>query len=142
MLATWKLIGDTAYGKAEMLGWLVDERGITPHIPVWDKSEENDELFGRSDFTWEAKANRYLCPGGKSLLHNRRKFKKKRSHITKAKTIIYRASKMDCDRCAMKTRCCPGEEPRICYAVRRTNLKATQTHDISNQQHASMPYHE
>jgi hypothetical protein len=107
-----KLIGDTAYGSAELLGWLVEEQGITPHIPVWDKSEEHDELFGRSDFSWEAEANRYLCPGGKSLLHNRRKFKKKRSHVTKAKTIIYRASKKDCDRCAMKVRCCPGKEPR------------------------------
>ena len=37
-LAPEKLIGDTAYGAAEMLNWLVDERGIEPHIPVWDKS--------------------------------------------------------------------------------------------------------
>ena len=95
-----------------MLGWLVDEQGITPHIPVWDKSEENDELYGRSDFTWEAEADRYWCPGGKPLLKNRRNFKKKRSHVTKAKTIIYRASKMDCDGCAMKARCCPGNDPR------------------------------
>jgi transposase len=33
-LAPEKLIGDTAYGAAEMLNWLVDERGIEPHIPV------------------------------------------------------------------------------------------------------------
>jgi hypothetical protein len=46
------------------------------------------------------------------LLHNRRKFKKKRSHVTKAKTVIYRASNKDCDRCAMKARCCPGKDPR------------------------------
>jgi hypothetical protein len=30
--------GDVAYGTGEMLGWLVD-RGIDPHIPVWDKSK-------------------------------------------------------------------------------------------------------
>jgi transposase len=107
-----KQIGDTAYGKAELLGWLVAEQGITPHIPVWDKSEEHDELFGRSDFAWEAEADRYLCPGGKPLLKNRRNFKKQRSHVTKAKTIIYRASKKDCDGCAMKARCCPGNDPR------------------------------
>lgn len=29
-----KLIGDTAYGNAETLNWLVDECGIEPHIPV------------------------------------------------------------------------------------------------------------
>jgi hypothetical protein len=32
-----KLIGDTGYGAAEMLNWLVEEHGIEPHIPVWDK---------------------------------------------------------------------------------------------------------
>ena len=46
------------------------------------------------------------------MLHNRRKFKKKRSHVTKAKTVIYRASKKDCDRCPMKAQCCPGNDPR------------------------------
>jgi hypothetical protein len=27
-----KLVGDTDDGSAEMLGWLVEERGIAPHI--------------------------------------------------------------------------------------------------------------
>ena len=29
-----KLVGDTGYGSAEMLGWLVEERGIAPHRPT------------------------------------------------------------------------------------------------------------
>ena len=33
-----RLAADTGYGSAEMLAWLVDERGIEPHIPVFDKS--------------------------------------------------------------------------------------------------------
>ena len=36
-----RLAGDSAYGSAEMLGWLVHERGIEPHIPVFDKSSAN-----------------------------------------------------------------------------------------------------
>jgi transposase len=32
-----RLAGDTVYGAVRLLKWLVD-RGITPHIPVWDKS--------------------------------------------------------------------------------------------------------
>lgn len=32
-----RLIGDTAYGTAEMLAWMVDEKQIEPHVPVWDK---------------------------------------------------------------------------------------------------------
>jgi IS5 family transposase len=34
-----RLAGDAAYGSAEMLGWLVHERGIEPHVPVFDKSK-------------------------------------------------------------------------------------------------------
>jgi IS5 family transposase len=33
-----RLIGDTAYGTSTMLEWMVEEKAITPHIPVWDKS--------------------------------------------------------------------------------------------------------
>jgi transposase len=33
-----KLIGDTAYGTDGFLGWMVDEKHIEPHVPVWDKS--------------------------------------------------------------------------------------------------------
>src|ERR1700731_207694 len=37
-----RLIGDSAYGSAEMLNWLVNERGIEPHIPVFDKSQHTN----------------------------------------------------------------------------------------------------
>ena len=33
-----KLMGDSAYGSAEMLGWLVYEHGIEPHATVFNKS--------------------------------------------------------------------------------------------------------
>ena len=32
-----RLVGDTAYGAAPMLNWLIEEKGIAPHIPVFDK---------------------------------------------------------------------------------------------------------
>jgi hypothetical protein len=48
-LGMWprKLIADTSYGSAEMLGWLVHERGIEPHVPVFDKSRRQDVTFSR-----------------------------------------------------------------------------------------------
>jgi hypothetical protein len=36
-----------------MLGWLVDERGIEPHVKVFDKSERSDGTFSRSDFVFD-----------------------------------------------------------------------------------------
>ena len=47
-----RLVADTAYGTGKFLGWLVGT-GITPHIPVWDKSDREDGTFSRSDFTFD-----------------------------------------------------------------------------------------
>jgi transposase len=102
-----RLIGDTAYGIAAMLDWMVEQKQIEPHTPVWDKSERQDGSFGRSDFTWDAEADCYRCPSGKTLQRYRRNFKKKRTGVTKDNTIIYSASKYDCDICEYKPRCCP-----------------------------------
>ncbi len=44
------LIADMAHGSGETLGWLVEERGIEPHIPVIDKSKRADGTFSREDF--------------------------------------------------------------------------------------------
>lgn len=45
-----RLIGDTAYGTAEMLAWMVDEKKIEPHVPVWDKTQRQDGTLSSSDF--------------------------------------------------------------------------------------------
>jgi hypothetical protein len=37
-----KIIGDTAYGTAPMLAWMVNEKDIGPHVPVWDKTERKN----------------------------------------------------------------------------------------------------
>ena len=62
-----RLAADTAYGSAEMLQWLVHERGIEPHIPVFDKSRRTDDTFSRGDFAYDHEADVYRCPGGKTL---------------------------------------------------------------------------
>lgn len=84
-----RLVGDTNYGSAEMLGWLVDEKQIEPHVPVWDKTERKDGTFSASDFQWQEQANEYRCPEGHALRSDWRSFKKPRTRITNAKTIIF-----------------------------------------------------
>lgn len=61
------IIGDTAYGTAELLGWMVDEKQVEPHVPVWDKTERHDGTFSSSDFEWLPEKNEYRCPNGKAL---------------------------------------------------------------------------
>ena len=102
------LIGDTAYGTGPMLGWLVDEKQIEPHIPVWERWERQDGAFSSNEFTWDEAADEYRCPGGKPLRREWPAFRKPRTHITKAETIIYRARQSDCATCPLKSRCCPN----------------------------------
>lgn len=95
-----RLVGDTNYGTAAMLGWLVEQKGIAPHIPVWDKSAHDDGTFERADFTYDAKNNRYVCPAGKFL---------KPAWRSKQKNPYrYRASQHDCQPCPLKPQCCPN----------------------------------
>jgi transposase len=103
-----RLVGDTAYGTAPMLGWMVQDKGIAPHVPVWDRSERKDGTLSSSEFVWDEQANEYRCPQGHALLSDRRQFTKQRDRITKAGTILYSASQHDCTGCPMKQQCCPN----------------------------------
>jgi transposase len=103
-----RLVGDTAYGTAPMLGWMVQDKGIAPHVPVWDRSERKDGTLPSSAFVWSEQANEYRCPQGHALLSDRRQFTKPRGRITKAGTILYSASQHDCTGCPMKQQCCPN----------------------------------
>lgn len=107
-----RLIGDTAYGTAPMLAWMVQDKGIEPHVPVWDRTQRKDDSLSSSDFEWDGEANEYRCPEGHALRSERRMFKIERTHVTKAGTVIYRASKTDCGKCAMKSQCCPNTPMR------------------------------
>ena len=94
-----RLIADTGYGSAEMLNWLVHERGIEPHIPVYDKSKRKDGIFSRGDFTYDHATDTYRCPAGKTLMTT--------GNVGDSSELRYRASKYDCDVCPLKPRCCP-----------------------------------
>ena len=100
-----RLLGDSAYGSAEMLGWLVYEHGIEPHVTVFDKSARQDGTFSRDDFTYDHDGDVYYCPGGKILTTTG-------SRINDGATLRYHASKYDCEACRLKPRCCPKEPAR------------------------------
>ncbi|HEX7562582.1 MAG TPA: hypothetical protein VF396_04890 [Bradyrhizobium sp.] len=101
-----------AYGSAANLAWLVKERQIEPHIPVFDKSNRTDGTFVRSDFVFDAERNHYICPQGKLLVQFRRTYATPRSGITKDGTRLYRSSKSDCQGCTFKAKCCPNTPQR------------------------------
>jgi transposase len=98
------LAADTAYGSAQTLNWIVNDKKIAPHIPVIDKSTREDGTLSRADFSFDKEHNVYVCPNGK-LLHTT-------GTIFEGSTLRYRASKLDCDGCALKMQCCPNTPAR------------------------------
>jgi transposase len=99
-----RLAADTAYGTGKFLGWLVKIKKIIPHIPVWDKSDRQDGVFSRSDFRWDKKRGVYVCPNGKLLRTS--------GTVHDGRTLLYRASKRDCDVCPIRAKCCTTAEAR------------------------------
>ncbi|TCR68183.1 IS1182 family transposase [Bosea sp. BK604] len=103
-----RLAADSAYGSAENLAWLVHERGIEPHIPVFDKSQRSDGTFSRSDFTYDHARDLYTCPSGKELRPRQKTYRTERPLVDGEGMMRYRASKFDCDACLLKPQCSPN----------------------------------
>jgi transposase len=114
------LVGDTAYGSAPNLDWLVNEQKIAPYIPVIDKSKREDGTFSRDDFSFDKERDIYICPAGKLLTTTRK--------VVSDDLLLYRARKRDCNVCPLKMRCCPKEPmrkvPRSIYEEARDVARA------------------
>jgi transposase len=119
-----RLAADTAYGSAPMLNWLVEDKNIEPHIPVFDKSARKDGSFERDAFIYDEANDRYICPAGKDLKRYRVEGRRaKAGNVPKDGTYRYRALKADCDACVLKAKCCPKlpmrKVPRSIYEPAR-----------------------
>jgi hypothetical protein len=99
-----RLAGDSAYGTAWLLKWLVD-RKITPHVPVWDKSARHDGTFNRADFVFDQERNVYICPGDAELTST--------GNIDQGHIVYYRARKNVCSACALKPKCTTARVRKI-----------------------------
>lgn len=108
-----RLAADTGYGDAANIAWLVHERGIEPHIPIFDHARRRTGSFQRDEFRYDHQHDLYVCPGSKELFPRRRNFAALRGDVDQDGFIRYRASKYDCDACALKPQCCPGQPNRI-----------------------------
>jgi Transposase DDE domain len=100
-----------------MLGWLMG-RGIEPHIPILDREHQTKGYFTCADFTFDAAANVFVCPGGKQLRNN--------GLGRDDGTMPYRASTKDCRECALKVRCTKGAKrivTRNLYEAEREHVR-------------------
>ena len=99
------LAADTAYGSAPNLDWLVNEKGIAPHVPVIDKSKRDNGTFSREEFTYDKEHDVYTCPAGKTLRTGG-------TLVNDGATLLYLASTHDCGPCPLKSSCCPRSPQR------------------------------
>ena len=100
-----RLAADSAYGSASSLNWMVEEQGIAPHIPVFDRSQRSDGTFSRDDFRFDEAADVYICPAGRALTTTG-------ALVNDGATLLYRGSTFDCSPCEHKDRCCPNAPAR------------------------------
>jgi transposase len=99
-----RLAGDTVYGAARLLKWLWD-RGIAPHVPVWDRSALSAGKFSRADFVFDKDRNVYICPAGAELTHS--------GIVDQGRILPYRASAKDCGICKLKAKCTSAPARKI-----------------------------
>src|SRR5438270_5138238 len=123
-----RVAADSAYGSAEMLGWLVHERGIEPHIPVFDKSQRSDGTFSRDAFAYDHQRDCYICPAGKELRQRQKIYRVPRPLVDEDGMMRYRASKLDCERCSLKPQCCPNAPARKIPRYRRRRSRYGARH--------------
>jgi hypothetical protein len=103
-----RLVGDTAYGTAAMLGWMVEQKEIATHVPVWERYARKDDAFSTNEFKWNEMTNEYRFPAGNALRSDVANSRTRvRTSPRPIRLSIYRSSQLDCAGCSMKERCCP-----------------------------------
>jgi len=85
--------------------------GINPRKRV-KKSARNQETFSNDDFTWDEKAQSYICPNGKVL-----KRKARAQQIRNIVYDMYRAREADCSACPLRLQCLSTPKTQARYVL-------------------------
>ena len=76
------------------------------------RNRPSDGTFERADFTYDHRADVYVCPAGKELKPRQKVYRNHRPLADEDGLFRYRASKLDCQACSLKPRCCPRQPQR------------------------------
>lgn len=92
------VIADGGYANGEHIAQL-DAKGITSYVALTRSvnNQGNGTLYDRAAFTFDAAADHFTCPQGKTLA--------RKQLSNKDKMVIYAARKDDCAACTEKPRC-------------------------------------
>ncbi len=96
-----------------MLGWLVHEQGIDRTSPSSTSLSAATAPSADQPSPYDPDADAYTCPAGKQLRQRQKVYRSPPPLVDADGMLRYhRASKHDCDACALKPRCCPNASAR------------------------------
>ena len=108
---------DKSYGTGPFLAWL-PARGVSPHIPVLDRTARTDGMFTRERFAYVEAEDAWRCPAGHTLgfagLERGTGMKR------------YSARAADCQACALEPECTPGEARGLDVSVHEPAREAAR----------------
>ena len=107
-----RLVADGGYGSADMVGWLVDERGIEPHVNLIDKAERTDGTFSRSGIRIRSRKQSLCLPRRHRAKEIPPRFRQAARRANEGRNDDLLARKQDCEACALKPKCCPNVPAR------------------------------
>ena len=107
-IAPESLAADKAYGNGPLLGWLIGW-GITPYVPVIDRTRQRDGFFTRDAFTYDSDTDTYRCPADKPLTY--------RGTVRASQVRRYRSQAADCAGCPLKPRCTTAKQRAVTRLV-------------------------
>ncbi|WP_333702779.1 IS1182 family transposase [Sphingobium yanoikuyae] len=102
-----RVAADTAYGSGAFLAF-VSDRGMIPHIPVMERSEQTNGKFPREAFRFDPEQNQYTCPAGKVLHY--------RGTHRQVGCLRYCASPTDCENCRLKRECTSAKNRSVTHS--------------------------
>jgi transposase len=92
------VVADAGYSNGEQAE-ACEARGILPHVPAnrGVNSRGDGTLFDRTEFTYQAESDTFLCPTGHTLV--------RKQLMRKDRTVLYAAQPEVCGACPLKSRC-------------------------------------
>ena len=108
---------DKSYGTGPFLAWLL-ARGVTPYVPVLDRTAQTDGMFTRESFTYVEAEDAWRCPSGHTL---------RLAGFERGRGIQkYSAQAADCGACALKPQCTLGKARGLNVSIHEPARKVAQ----------------
>jgi len=126
---TTNILADSGYSSYENYE-LLELQNKTAYIPDQEyalQSKRKQDPFDRSNFTYNAEEDKYICPQGKDLIFRGLWLHKK----NKQKTKVYISK--SCSDCPVKNQCTKGKSRQI-YQELREHLRTQARHLLDSQE--------